>query len=182
MTWTTEAKIAAALARHLGIDCGLWAFGETAEPTWQHSICGRKGVRVEHAPRDATVYCRECIDVFVSLGSLPDGFMIPMNTEPATPVPVPDPLDVEAYLADCARRGVEPGPLPALSWEGEGVRWSVVRNAHDIGAIVTIQVGNAQLWNATYDDDGWSGTSDFASAEQWHRVAEMARVVEEALR
>ena len=39
--------------------------------------------------------------------------------------PVPDPSDAEAYRADCSRRGVEPGPMPALAWTGPDVSWRV---------------------------------------------------------
>jgi hypothetical protein len=41
------------------------------------------------------------------------------------PTPVPDPSDAEAYRADCARRQVEPGPMPALEHVGDGVEWLV---------------------------------------------------------
>lgn len=40
----------------------------------------------------------------------------------------PAPWDVDAYLADCARRQVKPGPLPSLSvgWTGpDGLGWLV---------------------------------------------------------
>ncbi len=38
---------------------------------------------------------------------------------------IPDPSDAEAYRADCARRGVDPGPMPALEYvgDGDGVEW-----------------------------------------------------------
>lgn len=42
------------------------------------------------------------------------------------PVPVPAPWDVDAYLADCELRKVDPGPPPSLSWtEPDGFGWEV---------------------------------------------------------
>jgi len=46
----------------------------------------------------------------------------------ARATPVPAPWDVDAYLADCARRQVEPGPMPSLEWTGpDGFGWSARR-------------------------------------------------------
>lgn len=41
--------------------------------------------------------------------------------------PVPAPWDADAYRADCARRGVDPGPLPSLEHDNPtGYEWRVV--------------------------------------------------------
>ncbi|MBK8241644.1 MAG: hypothetical protein IPK74_39555 [Deltaproteobacteria bacterium] len=56
--------------------------------------------------------------------------------------PVADPSDAGAYLADCARRGVEPGPLPSLSWTSEDGRagWEVTE------VVVRVSGGWAGFW------------------------------------
>lgn len=84
--------------------------------------------------------------------------------------PVPDPLDAAAYLADCERRGVEPGPMPALSWDGDGMGWSI-----SCGPVARIHVGR---FHATrhYSWGAWrvETAGDHGTAEQ---LATLARLV-----
>lgn len=86
---------------------------------------------------------------------------------PADSAPVPDPLDADAYLADCRRRGVEPGPLPALSWAGGEVSWGVDDERH-----IAIYVG--PLCAERFDPGTWDVGGDGATAEQ---LATLARLV-----
>jgi hypothetical protein len=78
------------------------------------------------------------------------------------PTPVPDPSDAEAYRADCARRGVEPGPMPALAWTGpDGLGWSVasydgrVRFAHDAVDVA--------VWHSSDDAIEWLARPGYAA-------------------
>ncbi|MBK8720581.1 MAG: hypothetical protein IPN32_38610 [Deltaproteobacteria bacterium] len=53
--------------------------------------------------------------------------------------PVADPSDAAAYLADCARRGVEPGPLPSLEYRPDaGLWWAVECSPHDASIVVHV--------------------------------------------
>lgn len=115
--WTTEQRVAVALwAEHEPTqDLARWARGETAPlqntPSPEHVDCeqcrGWGGYRDPYVDYDAWHRC-EC------------GCPTPQER---SRVPVPDPLDVEAYKADCARRCVDPGPLPSLDYADERVRW-----------------------------------------------------------
>ena len=95
-TWPLPWRIAAALAREL--DWARWAYGETARcDCWTNS----RNVHDDGCSQSGKPFVRSV-------------------------VPVPDPSDAEAYRADCARRGVEPGPMPALSFDNPtGYGWKV---------------------------------------------------------
>ncbi len=100
---TPAWRVAAALARETikGVDnWGRWERSKFPDPNCD-ACWGRGGERDGDVP-DQWYPC-ECLR------------------------PVPDPSDGAAYLADCARRGVEPGPLPSLSWDSADgrVKWSV---------------------------------------------------------
>lgn len=117
-----RVAIALALALPEPPDWARWASGETADPrpaTWWCTGCERDGAPDfgAHVPTWSTrAYCRVCIDDVSDPTMRPNG----------SPTPVPAPWDVPAYLADCARRGVEPGPLPSLEWTGpDGFGWKV---------------------------------------------------------
>ncbi len=119
---TPAWRVAAALALACGLDWGRWAAGLTAEPEprtidpWTTMPCDACGC--EHqATRSRTKIAR----VFLC------GACEAVGATGWTATPVADPSDVDAYLDDCARRGVEPGPLPSLSWTSDDgrVKWSV---------------------------------------------------------
>lgn len=139
-----RVAIALALALPEPPDWALWASGETADPrpaTWWCTRCEREG-RPDfgaHVPTWSTrAYCRVCIDEYVDPTMKPAG----------SPTPVPAPWDVPAYLADCARRQVEPGPLPSLEYvPTTGLWWKVSDHA-----TVTIGHGVQTLWDVL-----WSG-------------------------
>lgn len=66
--------------------------------------------------------------------------------------PVPDPSDAEAYLRDCARRGVEPGPLPSLSWTGPDlIGWSVSETSEGVRVAFTFRGHPMFVWHAIDD-------------------------------
>jgi hypothetical protein len=76
--------------------------------------------------------------------------------------PVADPSDAESYRADCARRGVESGPMPALAWTGpDGLGWSVasydgrVRFAHDAVDVA--------VWHSSDDAIEWLARPGYAA-------------------
>lgn len=123
--WTPAARVAVALwAEHEPTrDLAAWARGETAPRP--HGMC------------TMGVGCREAGACWAIEEGLAEGCpLVHLQT------PVPDPLDVEAYRADCARRGVEPGPLPSLKYDGGSVvRWRVE-------STVYIEVGDAGLFEA----------------------------------
>lgn len=150
-------EIAAALAAKCGLDWGRWALGLTAhEGKCGHCIhkahsgmcSGRNG---------GTAYPCPCF-------------------HGCTTGPVAEPWDAEAYKADCARRGVEPGPLPSLRYRGNGVRWRVLWLAPKR---VAIEVGDAMV-------EVWSPTRVIATGmctlDDLARAVELARVAKEAMR
>lgn len=156
--------VAIALARESKLGWGDWASGETADPrpaSWWCTRCERAGNPEfgSHTPTWATrAYCRVCIHEFVDPTMRADG----------TPIPVPAPWDVDAYLADCARRGVEPGPLPSLSWTGEdGFGWEVHGNRSCIYVEFIRRIdhgGELAGWSSERDRIHWYvGDDDFIS-------------------
>ncbi len=116
---TPAWRVAAALALACGLDWGRWARSRRPNPNCD--LCwGRGGERDGDVP-DQWYPC-ECLR------------------------PVADPFNVDAYLADCARRGVEPGPLPSLEyWDAStGVFFRV-------NAGVRIDIGGACWATITFD-------------------------------
>lgn len=75
--------------------------------------------------------------------------------------PVPAPWDADAYRADCARRQVEPGPMPSLSWTGEdGFGWIVVAY-HGAVMITFARYGvTVAAWASDCDDVEWYTEDD----------------------
>lgn len=143
---TPAWRVAAALALACGLDWGRWARSRRPNPNCD--LCwGRGGERDGDVP-DQWYPC-ECLR------------------------PVPDPSDGAAYLADCARRGVEPGPLPSLSWASEdkrAVRWGVECRADGALDRVVIRVGGIGVYfQAAVRPLGWwdGCTGSCGSAEKW---------------
>ncbi|MGL5912272.1 MAG: hypothetical protein ACRCZP_19865 [Phycicoccus sp.] len=126
-----RVAIALALALPWPPDWALWASGDTA------SEC-----------------CSYCL---ITLGGVDDdddpSFVCPRCDNP--PVPVPAPWDVPAYLADCERRGVEPGPLPSLEWTGpDGLGWRV--EPRDYPRVTFHRRGSVIAeWDGVDDSIGW---------------------------
>lgn len=133
-------RVAAALALACGLDWGRWAAGLTAD----RCTCGLARVAGDAATNKLS-HCSPC------------GVYDP-------PTPVADPFKVEAYLADCARRGVEPGPLPTmryapcwadepqLKWASEDGRcsWTFTPASALHSIYVTMRVGDAHVdYNGT---------------------------------
>lgn len=107
---STAWAVATALAYESGLDWAAWARGETSY-VGVCPCCSREYLARTHT------HCPPCFE-----GTSFDTD-IRLRTK-CTPVPAP--WDTDAYRADCARRGVEPGPLPSLSWTGEdGFGWEV---------------------------------------------------------
>ncbi|MBK8129125.1 MAG: hypothetical protein IPK53_09365 [bacterium] len=75
--------------------------------------------------------------------------------------PVADPSDVDAYLADCARRGVEPGPLPAREYATGEVAWVVAPERDGTVDYVAVRAGAAQCTCEPYR--GRDGTVDYVA-------------------
>lgn len=95
--------------------------------------------------------------------------------------PIPDPSDAAAYLADCTRRCVEPGPSPSLAWRSDRTSWKVDSALGKI--LVSVACGGvwADVWS---DGDLHLGECHVVppSVADILRLAEMSRVVEEAMR
>ncbi|MBK6920443.1 MAG: hypothetical protein IPH07_23790 [Deltaproteobacteria bacterium] len=128
----TAWRVAAALALACGLDWGRWAVGLTAE-----------------IPTTPGLDCDECCGWGGYTDHLSDQWYS-CSRGCATPadrarVPVSDPSDADAYRADCARRGVEPGPLPSL--EHWGAKTGVFFR---VNAGVRIDVGGACWTTITF--------------------------------
>lgn len=123
---TTAWRVAAALALACGLDWGRWAAGLTAD------------VRMVPFRYDDGFPVCEGWCLWPDDGACP----LYVSEAEARAHAVPDPSDVAAYLADCARRGVEPGPLPSLSWTSEDGRagWEVTE------VVVRVSAGWAGFW------------------------------------
>lgn len=93
--------------------------------------------------------------------------------------PVPAPWDTDAYLADCRRRGVEPGSLPSLTWgnvnvDADDIAWAVF----DSETVIRIGRTGAVFVRA----DGSYGGFQRASIDDLVRATNLARVAAEAMR
>lgn len=132
-------RIAAALAAATNLDWGRWARGET-EPRsgWPSNTC-KQG--------EACGGCPECRFPRVA----------PSSWAAAA----------DEYRADCKRRGVEPGPMPALSFCGDREAW------HVEDGYVTIDVDEA--W-ATIAADG--KTCDIGKGRRLFTIADLRRLAE----
>jgi hypothetical protein len=117
-TWPLPWRIAAALARESGLDWARWAYGE------YYCDCDTDAMivpGVEYIDGQAVV-CPTCgLAWQVSCDTDSDPYVLTDFD-----LGIPDPSDAESYRADCARRGVDPGPMPALEYVGEGVEWLVL--------------------------------------------------------
>ena len=136
----TAWRVAAAIARETikGVDnWGRWERSKFPDPNCD-ACWGRGGERDGDVP-DQWYPC-ECLR------------------------PVPDPSDGAAYLADCARRGVEPGPLPSLSWTSDDkhTAWRVTSADVflSIGATtVVVRLGGPLAGRVRITSDKWTATA-----------------------
>lgn len=181
MTWTNhQQKIAVALAHAAGLDWARWARGETDWPMtcgarMRGHTCqleaGHDGSHLDvSVDLQITIHWRRgqrcelytghdrCILDTGHAGSCYFG----------RPQPVPDPMDEAAYVADCARRGVEPGPLPRTTWHSDMVSWSVGKSHAEIWiGMSTCEVqGRTVRWS--------SALMTIAEARELLRYAEAA--------
>jgi hypothetical protein len=153
-TWPLPWRIAAALARESGLDWARWAYGN------YYCDCDTDAMivpGVEYIDGQAVV-CPTCgLAWQVSCDTESDPYVLTDFD-----LGIPDPSDAEAYRADCARRGVEPGPMPALSWTGlDGLEWSFasydgrVRFAHDAVYVA--------VWHSSDDAIEWLARPGYAA-------------------
>lgn len=175
--WRVAWRVATALAHATGLDWPQWAKGETstvrvcgtcAEPMTESGTCGRR------------------------LGRKSCGGLSRMSA----PLPVPAPWDTDAYLADCRRRNVEPGPLPSLTHGDveterfvEGcAEWSVYGY---LGIVeVSIRVGRITAWIKVREHGPFKGTvrcsistaTQGTSIDDLVLVTNLTRVATEAMR
>lgn len=164
--WTPRARVAVALAGEAGHDWARWALGLTAPP--QCSVCFGVG---HPALYDGTSNDRL------------RGCLKPLDCAVSQPTPVPDPLDTAAYLADCERRGVAPGPLPSVEWysSDEPLAWQVCPCGNiriECGAITAQWYDDADDLD---EDRGWLiRGSDVEGAPSLARLARMIAAVDSA--
>lgn len=144
--------VAAALAAESGLDWAAWARGETIIPPCLY--CGEPAVGTDE---DGEQTCGdECSAVLTA-----DDF--------CAVTPVPAPWDADAYRADAARRGVEPGPMPSLEYDDGRTRWSVkCWNEEQLEVIV--ECGRARLsW--------WTDGSTIVTSLWCMNLDDLARAV-----
>ena len=127
---TPAWRVAAALALACRLDWGRWAAGLTV----LRCTCSTWGTGARLVHTSCPHHGREPDPVV--------GAAYRDGPPKQRPTPVPDPFNVDAYLADCAFRGVEPGPLPSLSWTSEDGRagWEVTE------VVVRVSAGWAGFW------------------------------------
>lgn len=128
--------VAAALAGDA--DWARWARGETiASPAMRCPACGAREAKNDRMSQ-FHIACQNAAWLYPLMR--PDGWLI-------DPAPVPAPWDADAYQADCARRGVEPGPLPSLSWTGpDGFGWEVTEIDGVLVCVAFTQGDNSIAW------------------------------------
>ena len=127
--------VATALAAESGLRWGRWASG--------HPVCPECGecnpppgfrhwmLHLKHGGGYVDIWTRD----EVQSNELEDAIahVERENAGPAS-TPVPAPWDADAYRADCARRGVEPGSMPSLEYDNPtGYGWCVVSWALNSG-------------------------------------------------
>ena len=145
---TPAWRVAAALALACELDWGRWAAGWTAQCTCE-PYRGRdgKGSRLYHNDR--------CIsESAMDERGIADSARDPYVEHRATPVA--DPSDAAAYLADCARRGVEPGPLPAREYATGEVAWVVAPERDGTVDYVAVRAGGGIEVSTQEDHPHWS--------------------------
>lgn len=148
---------AVALAHACGLDWGAWALGY--KPT----------------PEGALIIARTL------------GGMTPTDREREVvlrgtdPIPVPARIeDTRApYLADCRRRGVEPGELPALWWSSASndVAWSV---SSDDGDETYIRVGHLRVALAVQNRSLWDVREGVATPSDLARLSTLVTAAAQA--
>jgi hypothetical protein len=115
--WPLPWRIAAALALESGLDWARWAYGD------YYCDCDTGAMiapGVKYTDGQAVV-CPTCgLAWQVSCDAESDPYVLTDFD-----LCIADPSDAEAYRADCRRRGVEPGPMPALEYLGPDVSWRV---------------------------------------------------------
>ncbi|MGL4809237.1 MAG: hypothetical protein ACRC4O_10880 [Giesbergeria sp.] len=80
----------------------------------------------------------------------------------------PAPWDAAAYLADCARRGVEPGPLPSQHGRtASGLRWLAKVDE------VLFELPDFRCW-WTVDSDSILKQGHEITREQWVEIGTLA--------
>lgn len=130
----TAWRVAAALALACGLDWGRWAAGLTAD------------VRMVPFRYDDGFPVCEGWCLWPDDGACP----LYVSEAEARAHAVPDPSDGAAYLADCARRGVEPGPLPSLEYTTRHVAWVVTVDVDGTIDYVAVRVGGIEM--STHED------------------------------
>ncbi len=160
-TWPLPWHIAAALARESGLDWARWAYGLT-------SACNCVPYQRDDQEHHE-VHCRgpERLREMKAMY----GPRLGEDIWKREAVPVPDPSDAEAYRADCARRGVEPGPMPALSFDDGRVAWKVYMGRTEIHVWICVGISAMNRWSH-WPAGEWAPTNDGPSS-----LADMARCV-----
>lgn len=171
--WTTEQRVAVALwGEHEPThDLARWARGETAprpERTvgpWSRITCDACGCDYQATRFRALTRSAFLCDRCDALGL--QGWV---------PTSVPDPLDVEAYRADCARRGVEPGPLPSLAYVDDRVEWGWFGSGRQRHVYVRVAGLTCEAWKLAWDVRGCGSPDDLIL------LARLAKAAAEAMR
>lgn len=125
----------------------------------------------------ATGRTRECAQGFC----LPDEFCGDFSTSDiddgwlAFFAPLPAPWDADAYRADAARRGVEPGPMPSLHGRTvNGLDWCVFDNA------IEFRSGTVK-WFMRGDELQVTHTVVPITREQWVEIGILATAAKRAM-
>ena len=150
-----------ALAHACGLDWAAWALGLTA-PRQACPKCGGVGNIITDRGQPQ---CMACAHSPPSLGSSGE----------APPIPVPERIkDLHApYLADCERRGVQPGEMPAMDWHSAA--WVVSTGGSKMLTRCTVEDVTA----VQVDQGSWQCSGN-ATAADLARLAELVTAVEKA--
>ena len=152
--------VATALAGESGLGWGRWANGSS-------DLEERRGLAyAEEVKRcHAVGYSNELADAFAEAAS--------DEVEPLPPVPAP--WDADAYRADAARRGVEPGPMPSLHGRTvNGLDWCVFDNA------IEFRSGTVK-WFMRGDELQVTHTVVPITREQWVEIGILATAAKRAM-
>ena len=155
-------RVATALAGEAGLDWAAWARGESAVTCPVCDGHGGENYGVDSSP------CGCCDAEGVVTLNRAREFAAFVDADPV-------PWDADAYRADVARRGVEPGPMPSLHGRTvNGLDWCVFDNA------IEFRSGTVK-WFMRGDELQVTHTVVPITREQWVEIGILATAAKRAM-